>query len=141
MKTITLHETWIGTHFPVALMYADVTGLQDGEERQLEDWYSGLVNEAEDRYTANPIIHFEYGEQSEFETCDITGLKGNCVAVTAFITDSEFRILGLNDDFGKPVIATTSCAMYPGNDVVREFINSKIKEKSCVAESAENLLS
>ena len=88
MKTITLHETWIGTHFPVALMYADVTGLQDGEERQLEDWYSGLVNEAEDRYTANPIIHFEYGEQSEFETCDITGLKGNCVAVTAFITDS-----------------------------------------------------
>ncbi len=63
------------------------------------------------------------------------------VAVTAFITDSEFRILGLNDDFGKPVIATTSCAMYPGNDVVREFINSKIKEKSCVAESAENLLS
>jgi hypothetical protein len=85
MKTLILHETYIGTQFPCALEYGDHTGLYDGEERQLEDWFSGLVNEAEDRYTANPVIHFEYGEESEFETCDITGLKGNCVAVTAFI--------------------------------------------------------
>lgn len=85
MKTITLHETHIGTQFPCALEYGDNTGLEDDEERQLEDWFSGLVNEAEDRYTTNPVIHFEYGEESEFETCDVTGLKGNCVAVTAFI--------------------------------------------------------
>lgn len=85
MKTIILHETYIGTQFPCALEYGDYTGLIDNEERQLEGWFSGLVNEAEDRYTANPVIHFEYGEQSEFETCDISGLKGNCVAVTAFI--------------------------------------------------------
>jgi hypothetical protein len=86
MKTLILHETYIGTQFPCALEYGDHTGLYDGEERQLEDWFSGLVNEAEDRYGVNnPIIHFEYGEQSEFETCDITELKGNCVAVTAFI--------------------------------------------------------
>ena len=74
MKTIILHETYIGTQFPCALEYGDYTGLIDNEERQLED-----------RYTANPVIHFEYGEQSEFETCDITDLRGNCVAVTAFI--------------------------------------------------------
>lgn len=85
MKTIILHETWIGTQFPCALEYGDNTGLTKAEERELDDWYSGLVAEAEDRYTKNPAILFEYGEQSEFETCDITGLKGNCVAVTAFI--------------------------------------------------------
>ena len=86
MKTIILHETYIGTQFPCALEYGDNSGLIDDEERQLDDWYSGLVNIAEDRYgVSNPCIHFEYGEQSEFEVCDITGLRGNCVAVTAFI--------------------------------------------------------
>ncbi len=54
MKTIVLHETYIGTQFPCALEYGDNTGLYDGEERQLDNWYSNLVNEAEDRYTANP---------------------------------------------------------------------------------------
>lgn len=86
MKTTPLLETYISTVFPCALEYGDVTGLTKAEERQLDDWYSGLVAEAEDRYGVdNPAILFEYGEQSEFETCDITGLKGNCVAVTAFI--------------------------------------------------------
>lgn len=85
MKTIPLLETYIGTQFPCALEYDDNTGLTKTEERELEDWYSGLVSEAEDRYTKNPVIHFEYGEQSEFEVCDILRLRGNCVAVTAFI--------------------------------------------------------
>ena len=84
MKTIILHETCIGTQFPCALEYNDLTGLNDGEERQLDAWLSNLYNEAEDRYTSKPCLHFEYGEESEFETCDITGLRGNCVAVTAF---------------------------------------------------------
>ena len=86
MKTIILHETYIGTQFPCALEYGDNSCLIDDEERQLDDWVLGLVNVAEDHYgVSNPCVHFEYGEQSEFETCDITGLKGNCVAVTAFI--------------------------------------------------------
>ena len=86
MKTIILHETYIGTQFPCALEYGDNTGLIDNEERQLEDWYSSLVNVAEDHYGVNNhVIHFEYGEQSEFEVCDVTGLRGECVAVTAFI--------------------------------------------------------
>lgn len=86
MKTIVLHETYIGTQFPIALEYDDRTGLYDGEESQLEDWYDSLFHIAVDKYGANnPYVHFEYGAQSEFETCDVTGLKGNCVAVTAFI--------------------------------------------------------
>lgn len=86
MKTVILHEAYIGTQFPCALEYGDDTGLIDNEEHQLEDWYSAIVNVAEDHCgVSNPRLHFKYGEQSEFETCDITGLKGNCVAVTAFI--------------------------------------------------------
>jgi hypothetical protein len=85
MKTIILHETYIGTQFPCALEYGDLTGLIDGEERQLDYWVLNLIREAEESYDIfDPVIHFEYGEESEFETCDITGLKGNCVAVTAF---------------------------------------------------------
>lgn len=86
MKTIILHETYIGTQFPCALEYGDNSGLIDNEERQLDDWVLGLINVAEDRYNIHdPVIHFEYGDESEFETCDITDLRGNCVAVTAFI--------------------------------------------------------
>lgn len=85
MKTIILHETWIGTQFPCALEYGDNTGLIDGEERQLDAWVLDLIREAEESYDIfDPVLHFKYGEQSEFETCDITGLRGNCVAVTAF---------------------------------------------------------
>ena len=86
MKTIILHETYIGTQFLCALEYGDNTGLDDGEERQLDDWYSGLIALAEDRYGVHdPVLHFEYGEQSEFETCDVTGLRGDCVAVSVII--------------------------------------------------------
>lgn len=86
MKTIILHETYIGTQFPCALMYDDVTGLQDGEERELDDWVLSLISFAEDRYNIHdPVVYFSYGDESEFEVCDITGLRGKCVAVTAFI--------------------------------------------------------
>lgn len=86
MKLIILHETYIGTQFPCTLEYGDYTGLIDNEERDLDNWVLDLVSVAEDRYGVdNPIIHFEYGEESEFEVCDVTGLRGKCVAVTAFI--------------------------------------------------------
>jgi hypothetical protein len=85
MKTIVLHETWIGTQFPCALEYDDLTGLDDDEERQLDAWVLGLIREAEESHDIfDPVIHFEYGEESEFEVCDITGLRGNCVAIAAF---------------------------------------------------------
>ena len=85
MKTIILHEAYIGTQFPCALEYNDLTGLNDGEERQLDAWVLDLIREAEESYDIfDPVLHFQYGDESEFETCDITGFKGNCVAVTAF---------------------------------------------------------
>lgn len=86
MKSHIIHEAYIGTQFPCALEYGDNSGLEDGEERQLDDWTSSLVAEAEDRYGVHdPVLHFEYGEQSEFEACDVTGLRGNCVAVSVII--------------------------------------------------------
>jgi hypothetical protein len=86
MKSHIIHDDYIGTQFPCALEYDDVSGLEEDEERQLDDWYSGLIALAEDRYGVHdPVLHFEYGEQSEFETCDVTGLRGNCVAVSVII--------------------------------------------------------
>lgn len=86
MKSHTIHECYVGTQFPCALEYDDVSGLEEDEERQLDAWILGLVNEVEANYRLfNPVLHFEYGEQSEFETCDVTGLRGNCVAVSVII--------------------------------------------------------
>lgn len=86
MESVTLLETYVGTQFPCALEYGDVTGLTKAEERELDDWTSSLVALAEDRYGVHdPVIHFEYGEESEFEVCDILRLRGNCVAVSVII--------------------------------------------------------
>ena len=35
-----------------------------------------------------------------------------------------FRIIGLKDKYGEDVIVCSSMSRYPGNDVVRAFINS-----------------
>ncbi len=48
----------------------------------LRDQYIREAEESHDIF--DPVIHFEYGEESEFEVCDITGLRGNCVAIAAF---------------------------------------------------------
>jgi hypothetical protein len=50
MKTLILHETYIGTQFPCALEYGDNSGLIDNEERQLDAWVLDLIREAEESY-------------------------------------------------------------------------------------------
>lgn len=55
------------------------------------------------------------------------------VLLQGTLTDKQyygFRIIGLQDCFGYDLVVRSSDAVYPGNDAVREFINSKIKEQS-----------
>ena len=36
-----------------------------------------------------------------------------------------FKVVGLSDRFGNPLVLRSSEACYPGNDSVREFINRR----------------
>ena len=80
MKTEVLFDTYIGTQFPCAIENGDFTGLDDDEDLDLHRWLEAIDTTAKG-YSPNAYAYFEYGEESEFEECDVTGMRGNCVAV------------------------------------------------------------
>lgn len=74
MTNIQLIETClIAEHFVCAIEYNDMSGLDDKEESQINDWLADY-----------PGCMFEYGDSNEFAKCEITGLMGNCVNVKIY---------------------------------------------------------
>jgi len=74
MANVQLIETCtIAEYFVCSIAYGDMSGLDDEEENQVNDWL--------DNY---PYCMFEYGEVVEFAKCEITGLMGNCVNVKIY---------------------------------------------------------
>ena len=74
MANIKLIETClIAEYFICAIEYNDMTGLDDEEESQLNEWMENY-----------PYCTFEYGESVEFAKCKITGSIGNCVHVKIY---------------------------------------------------------
>lgn len=68
-----IEEATIAEHFVCAIEYNDMTGLDDEEESQLNEWMENY-----------PYCTFEYGERDEFAKCEITGSIGNCVNVKIY---------------------------------------------------------
>ena len=68
IEEATILECFVG-----AIEYDDATGLDDEEENLLNDWLENYTD-----------CIFEYGESSDFDECDITGLMGNCVNVKIY---------------------------------------------------------
>ena len=68
-----IEEATISECFICAIEYNDMTGLDDKEENQVNDWLADYPN-----------CIFEYGENEEFARCEITGLIGNCVTVKIY---------------------------------------------------------
>ena len=68
-----IEEATIAECFICAIEYNDITGLDDKEENQLNDWLENY------QYCV-----FEYRESEEFTKCEITGLLGNCVNVKIY---------------------------------------------------------
>ena len=68
-----IEEATIAEHLVCAIEYNDMTGLDDKEESQLNDWLADY-----------PSCMFEYGESVEFAKCEITGLMGNCINVKIY---------------------------------------------------------
>lgn len=64
MANIRLIETCtIAEYFICAIEYGDMSGLDDEEERAINDWLEYY-----------PSCMFEYGESVEFAKCEIIGL-------------------------------------------------------------------
>ena len=74
------NDYYIGKHFVTALVYGDTTGLDDLEELDFDDW--------RDRFSDTTTFEI-HSEEPEFKDCDITGLKSDCVRVTAH--DSKYE--------------------------------------------------
>jgi hypothetical protein len=68
-----IEEVTISEWFICAIEYNDMTGLNDEEESQLNEWIENY-----------PYCTFEYGERDEFAKCKITGLIADCVTVKIY---------------------------------------------------------
>jgi hypothetical protein len=80
MKAELLETATILQHFVSPIEYGDMTGLTDHEEAQVNRWLG-----------AYPNATFEWGDESEFARCDITGLMGNCVEVKVYLFKTSNR--------------------------------------------------
>lgn len=74
---LTLHDTVnIAGHWLPALVNGDITGLEDNEIHQIEDWQSALP----------PYYKvYDYDYQSVFATDNVSGLKADCYEVNIYI--------------------------------------------------------
>jgi hypothetical protein len=67
-------EATIAQHWATAIEYGDISGLSNREERQLSKWLKQW-----------PSASFEYGEEVNFERCEISGLMADCIEVKIFM--------------------------------------------------------
>lgn len=69
----------IGDHFISALVYGDYTGLNDEEERDLNNWLDSI-----------PVGHWEVTDNTdEFAQCEISMLHGSCVEVKHWVREED----------------------------------------------------
>ena len=68
-----IEEATIAEYFVCAIEYGDYSGLNDEEEKHLDEWLANY-----------PHCIFEYGESEEFAKCEITGLMGSCMDVKIY---------------------------------------------------------
>lgn len=68
-----IEEVTVAEYFICAIEYGDMSGLDDKEESQINDWLADY-----------PSCMFEYGESVEFAKCKITGSIGYCVNVKIY---------------------------------------------------------
>lgn len=70
----------IGQHFVCPLEYGDMTGINDSEESELDQFVAALPGTG----------HWSWGEQAEFAKCEVSGQMGACVeAEWVYNTDED----------------------------------------------------
>ena len=72
-------EHTIASYFASALIDGDVTGLEDEEENDFNEWFDSVGAHS----------HFDISEDTFFDIDEVTGLYANCVTATQFIQIEE----------------------------------------------------
>ena len=73
--TYTIAEHWI-----TAIEYGDLSGLEDSEEAELNQWLSSLPE--------GPL-YWSWSESSEFARDAVSGLMANCLEARLWVSSSS----------------------------------------------------
>lgn len=80
MSMFNQHDAVICSHYVTTLEYYDISGMEDDEIEQVDAFL--------DQY---PMACFQYGEETSFRRCDISGLMGDCIDVQIFVPKKESK--------------------------------------------------
>lgn len=74
----------ISEHFVGAIINGDYSGLEDAEERQLNDWLKAVAKHNE---------HWDYDDSgSDFARCEITGLLSPCLTANQWFPKAVGKV-------------------------------------------------
>ena len=80
MKNLNAIEFRFISDFAVFILYSDISGLSDSEEKQILDFLDWV-------YSEHGAGHWDfYGQESDYNRCDITGTMGDCIAARYVVT-------------------------------------------------------
>jgi len=74
------YEYDIGVHFLSAMINNDYSGLEDDEEKQLNDFLDGLP-------VKNGV--WDCADDVDFVRCEVSGLYNDCIAVRLWFTEAK----------------------------------------------------
>ncbi len=75
----------ISDHFLSVIINSDCSGLDDSEERQLDEFFKSIPSDA-----ANgtwDVVDYE----GSFDRCEVTGLDANCVTVKLWFHNTNIK--------------------------------------------------
>lgn len=94
MKLNDYYYFTIGSHFLSAIINADYSGLDDAEERQLNDFLANLPPAAVGGVWELDDDEFE----THFDCCEVTDLHSDCVNVSLHFHNPELIVQASGDE-------------------------------------------
>lgn len=81
-------DFYVAKHYAVPIAYGDYTPLDDTEERMLEEFLNGVVQDIEDScedalFGLSWVIDTEY---NDFNRCEVTGAMTDCIKLSVLVS-------------------------------------------------------
>ena len=75
----------IASHYASAIVNGDYSGLDDAEERQLNEFLENLNNYLGEKNTAMDLMIDDYEQEGYFAIDEVGGLYANCIEFKLYI--------------------------------------------------------
>lgn len=75
----------IASHYASAIVNGDYTGLDDAEERKLNEFFENLNNYLGEKNTALDLMLDDYDQEGYFDIDEVSGLYANCIEFKLYI--------------------------------------------------------